>query len=263
MKGYLTNLSTGNYGRFANGVYQVAAVIGIARRNGLTPVFPLWQNKWHRDAFGSNEDIDIYKHLVSPLPEIPDGIQFQDRVIEWGYHDIDLPAGNWNLSGHFQSTRYFEHCLDEVRWQLRMKDEPAQNDYVAVHYRAGDYTCNEGYHPRMTLDYYSPAMALFPSAKFLVFSDDINSARELFGKGVEYSAGRDYLEDFKLLKKCRHFIIANSSFSAIAAVLGEAADKKVVAPRPWFGQSYTSITGEDIYNPEWMVIDWKDAKAAA
>lgn len=258
MNGYCTMLAIGNYGRFANGVYQVAGVFGVARRNGLIPVFPLWQNTLHRDGFGSSEDVDIYKHLVNPLPLIPEGVTFTDRHVEWGYHDVKLSAGNWNLSGHFQSTKYFEHCIDEVRWHLRMKGEPPRNDYVAIHVRLGDY--DNAYHPRLGLEYYRPAMDRFHGAKFLVFSDDIEAAKLMLGNSVEYSEGRDYIEDFKLMKSCRHFIIGNSSYSAMAAVLAHASDKKVIAPRPWFGHAYAGITGEDIYNPEWEVINW--AKAA-
>lgn len=256
MSGYLTNLSIGNYGRFANGVYQVAAAFGIARRNNLTPVFPLWRNTWHRDAFGSTEDIDIYKHLVNPLPPLPDGLTFTDKQVEWGYHDVILPTGNWNLSGHFQSTRYFEHCIDEVRWQLRMRDEPPRNDYCAIHVRLGDY--DNTYHPRLDLRYYEPAMAHFGSStKFLVFSDDVDAAKQMFGDRCDYSEGRDYLADFKLLKSCSSFIIGNSSYSAIAAVLSDAPDKQVVAPRPWFGPAYAEIDGEDIYEAGWKVVDWQ------
>jgi hypothetical protein len=79
----------------------------------------------------------------------------------------------------------------------------------------------------------------------------------MFGSSVEYSEGRDYIQDWKLLKTCRHFIIGNSSYSAMAAVLGEASDKKVVAPRPWFGPKRAGgIDGEDIYGPTWKIIDW-------
>lgn len=256
MKGFVTMLSVGSYGRFANGCYQIAGIIGIARKNGLEPVFPLWQNKWHRDGGFGDVDIDVYKHFVNPLPSIPDGVQWQDRQIEWGYHDVQLGEGNWNLSGHFQSEKYFSHCFDEIKFYFRMKDEPPLNDYVAVHWRAGDYSDGAGYHPRMTMDYYRPAMALFPGAKFLVFSDDIPAARLMFsGIAVDF-AGYDYLNDFKLMKTCRHFIIGNSSYSAMAAVLGEASDKKVICPRPWFGPRYTDIDGEDIYGDNWTVIDW-------
>ncbi len=256
-RGYLTNLSIGNYGRFANGAYQVAAVFGIARRNNLTPVFPLWRNEWHKTAFGSTEDIDIHAHLINPLPAIPDGLRFTDKVVEWGYHDVILPSGNWNLSGHFQSTKFFEHCIDECRWQFRMVDEPRLNDLCAIHWRAGDYTIGEGYHPRLDMRYYAPAMAHFGSSQqFLVFSDDIHTARKMFGDRCKYSSG-DYLADFKLMKQCHSFIIGNSSFSAFAAVLANQDGKQVVAPRPWFGPSYTSIDGEDIYEPGWRVINWQ------
>ena len=257
MSGYVTMKAIGDYGRFANGIYQIAGVIGIARRNGLNPVFPLWQNRWHRDAFGSREDIEIHEHLINPLPPIPEGLTFTDRFVDWGYHDVVLPPGNWNLSGHFQSSKYFEHCNDEVRHRLKMKDEPPQNDYVAIHIRLGDYDNN--YHPRLDMSYYEPAMAEFPNEKFLVFSDSLDEAKNLFGNSVEYSEGRDYIQDFKLMKNCKGFIIGNSSYSAMAAVLGEHPEKRVVAPRPWFGKGYTNITGEDIYEPEWTVINYKKA----
>lgn len=245
-----------------NGGFQIAAVLGIARKNNLTPVFPLWRNSWHRDAFGSSEDIDVYKHFVNRLPTIPEGIRWRDKPVDWGYHDIKLPGGNWNITGHFQSARYFEHCLDEVRFYFRMIDEPESNDYCAVHVRLGDY--DNAYHPRLDMRYYESAMARFPSDQhYLIFSDDLGSARQMFGSSVDYSEGRDYIQDWKLMKNCRHFIIGNSSYSAMAAVLGEAQDKKVIAPRPWFGPKYTNITGEDIYNGDWIVIDYLNNQQAA
>lgn len=245
----------GNYGRFCNQAYQIAGILGIARRNNLEPVFPLWENRDHRDRFGSAEEIKVYEHFVNQLPALPEGITFIERPVAWGYRDMKLPAGNWNLSGHFQSERYFEHCLDEAKWYFRMKDEPPQNDYVAIHVRRGDY--DDHYHPRIPEGYYRAAMAEFPGRKFLVFSDDIQACKEMFGSEVEYSEGRDYLEDFKLLKRCHSFIIANSTYSSMAAVLGDAKDKKVIAPRPWFGSGYTEITGEDIYGSDWTIIDYE------
>lgn len=237
-----------------NAGYQIAGVFGIARRNGLTPVFPLWRNTLHRDAFGSQEDIEVHKHFENQLPSLPD-VKFTSLEIPWGYHEVKLASGNWNITGHFQSTKYFEHCIDEVRWYFKMVDEPQANDYCAVHVRLGDY--DNQYHPRLTMDYYSKALALFPSQqRFLVFSDDLDAAKNMFGSQMDYSDGRDYIQDWKLLKTCRHFIIGNSSYSAMAAVLGESPDKRVVAPRPWFGPAYTVIDGNDIYNSDWTVIDY-------
>lgn len=258
-QGYLTMLQTGKYGRFANALYQIAGVLGIARKNDLEPVFPPFVNHCHRDQFGSSEDVELQKYFVHELPAIPEGIQWQEeRQIQWGYHDVRLPPGNWNIAGHFQSARYFAHCLDTVQHYFRMKDERSQNDYVGLHVRLGDY--DQVWHPRLGMDYYGPAMAQFPGAKFLVFSDDIESASQMFGDTVEYARG-NYIEDFKLLKTCRHFIIGNSSYSAMAAILGEAEDKRVIAPFPWFGPNWhpSQIANRDVYNPEWTVIDYRKA----
>lgn len=258
-------LQIGRYGRAANAFFQVCGILGIAKRNNLEPVFPKLINLCARDQFGCTEDIDLYKHFVHQLPPIPDGIVWQPELPQaWGYRDIRLPPGNWNISGHFQSPRYFDDCRDQVSHYFRMIDEPPMQDMVGIHWRAKDYDqgTNAGYHPRMTLAYYEPAMAQFGSdQKFLVFSDDIPGARELFlplesKHKITYSEDRDYIQDFKRLKTCTHFIIANSSFSAMAAVLGEHPEKRVVAPRPWFGTA-AGITGEDIYDVGWEVVNYQ------
>lgn len=261
-------LSIGNYGRFANMLFQVAGVIGIARKNGLQPVFRPLVNMDHKERFGRNEDIDLEKYFVNPLPRIRAGVVFKDRPVEWGYNDVRLGLGNWNLSGHFQSFKYFAHCFDEVKWYFRMKDEYPQNDFCAIHVRLGDY--DNAYHPRLDLSYYKPAIERFPAAtNFMIFSDDQAKAELLFEDAYEktgrkynfYHSDEDgYINDFKFMKSCRHFIIGNSSYSAMAAILGEAPDKRVIAPSPWFGPKYTNITGKDIYCDDWTVIDYEKQK---
>lgn len=242
-----------------NALFQVAGVLGIAKKNNLEPVFEPLINHDHRDRFGSTEDIDLYKHFVHQLPPIPEGIQWQaEKQIPWGYHDITLPPGNWNLTGHFQSQRYFDHCIEEVRHYFTMKDEPPQNDYVAVHVRLTDY--DDAYHPRLGMEYYGPAMAQFPPGTyFKVFSDDLRAALTMLGDNFLRNNKGDYLDDFREMKRCKSFIIGNSSYSAMAAILGGHPDKKVIAPRPWFGPRYTVITGEDVYGDGWEVINWKEA----
>lgn len=264
MRNLTTCKSVGRYGRFANAAYSIAGCLGIARKNGFD--FALtepWRNHNGRD-FEPDIDIDVFRRFVNPLP-IYTGPDLPQRGVPWGYQDVQL-AESCDLQGHFQSTRYFAHALDEIKWYMRMVDEPPLSDYVAIHYRAGDYGNQPSpqhpdgnpYHPRMKMSYYGPAMAEFHGAQFLVFSDDIPEARTMFGNKVEYSEGRDYLDDFRLLKRCSHFIIANSSYSAFAAVLGDAKDKKVVAPSPWFGGGYSNqLDPKDIYGDDWTVIDYR------
>lgn len=262
----------GTYGRFANQMYQVAGTIGIARRNRFEFAFPEWIN---HDAlnFGQTEDISVQKYFENPLPRY-DGPPLPERGIPWGYHEVRLTQ-SCDLLGHFQSLKYFEHCFEEVEWYLRMKDEPPLQDVCAVHVRLGDYgeqaspqhPQGNPYHPRMNMAYYEPAFAQFPAdQKYLVFSDGIEETKRMFGDSpqFEYSEGRTYFEDFKLMKRCRHFIISNSSFSAMAAVLGEAPDKKVVAPSPWFGGPYsTTLDPKDIYNPDWTIINYVRERSTA
>lgn len=263
MKGYCTMTSIGNYGRFANMLFQVAGVIGVARKNGLQPVFRPLRNLDHKERFGSNEDIDVFKYFKNPLPAMPEGLQWREQPVPWGYSDIRLGPGDWNLTGHFQSFKYFAHCFDEVKYYMRMKDEPGLQDYCAIHVRLGDY--DGGYHPRLDLSYYMPAMNRMPSGiKFILFSDDPKGAYAMLKLAtnatdkfdISISDGKNYIDDFRLMKSCRHFIIGNSSYSAMAAILGEAKDKRVIAPSAdnWFGNKYTNITGADIMMPEWVQI---------
>lgn len=268
MGNLVTFKSCGRYGRLANQMYSIAGCLGIARRNGFD--FALtdhWRNHDGRN-FEPDLDIDVYKRMKNPLL-IYDGPDLPQRGIPWGYHDVRLTE-SCDLLGHFQSERYFEHCMDEVKFYMRMIDEPPLQDVVALHIRLGDYGPQASpqhpdgnpYHPRMNMSYYSRAMAMFPGARFLVFSDGIAECREMFGDSVEYSEGRDYLEDFKLMKRCRHFIIANSSYSAFAAVLGDAPDKQVVAPYPWFGGNYLStLDPKDIYSAGWTVVNYQTGRS--
>lgn len=262
MRNLVTFARLGRYGRLANQMYSIAGTIGIARKNGFDFGFPEWKNHDGLN-FESDIDIDVQKRFVNPLPRY-EGPELPEYGVPWGFHDVHLTHGV-SLLGHFQSQKFFDHCLDEVKWYFKMNDEPPLTDRVAVHVRLGDYgeqaspqhPDGNPYHPRMNMSYYGPAMDLFPGAKFLVFSDDIPECKKLFGDKVDYSEGRDYLEDFKLMKTCRHFIIANSSYSAFAAVLGEASDKRVVAPFPWFGGPYLStLDPKDIYNEGWTIINY-------
>jgi len=252
----LTFNSLGRYGRLANQMYQIAGTIGIARRNGCDFAFPYWKNYDHAERFGSTEDIDVQKYFVNPLP-VYKGPVLPEYNIHWGYQDVRIKQ-SVSLAGHMQSLKYFEHCLDEVKWYFKMKDEYPQNDYCAVHVRLGDY--DNAYHPRLGMEYYKAAMKIMPKGTaYIVFSDDPAAANEMFdiSSGVAHVASGNYLDDFRLMKSCRHFIIGNSSYSAMAATLGEAPDKIIVAPKPWFGKAYTNITGDDIYNPGWQVVNWE------
>ena len=84
----------------------------------------------------------------------------------------------------------------------------------------------------------------------VAFSWDFNSyvlnAKYWFADG-------NYLEDFRLMKTCKDFIIANSSYSLMPAILAEHPDKKIVCPSRWFGE-IAGINGNDCYPENSIVI---------
>jgi hypothetical protein len=112
----------------------------------------------------------------------------------------------------------------------------------------------------MGVDYYRRASAVIKNAvespEFFVFSDDpawCRSTLELDGATfVDWNSGRTSWEDMRLMSKCRHHILANSSFSWWGAWLNPSEDKVVVAPRQWALDPSFDTT--DLVPAEWTRV---------
>jgi hypothetical protein len=251
----LTYGPLGRLGRFANALFEIAATIGIAIRSQQSFGFQTFRNYDAVERFGLNEDIDVYKHFVNQLPEIPEGTEFQTHGYFWGYEDLYFPTGNWSLHGQLQSPRYFENCIETVRHYMLMVDEPNDIDAIAVHIRRGDY--DPQWHVLQGKDYYREAFGHMPPSKVLLFSDDIKQASDIMDNiGIEYEVvDKDGIESFKIMKRCKHFITANSSYSLMASILGNQEGKRIVCPGNWFGPSWQNPIemAKDIY-PDGAII---------
>ena len=140
------------------------------------------------------------------------------------------------LAGFWQREEYFSEIADVIRKEFTFREPPdAQNaetlreiatsgNAVCVHVRRGDYL-----EPQMHaffglcgLDYYRQAMELMRGRvngpRFFLFSDDPAWARGHLHiddrtRLVDHNVGGQDHEDLRLMAACRHFIIANSSFS--------------------------------------------------
>jgi hypothetical protein len=156
------------------------------------------------------------------------------------------------LDGLWQSDRYFQDIeavlRDDLKMQpstnpgsLQLAHEIRNSEAVAVHVRFFDPAATAATQ-NVPTHYYQRAIAEMSSRvrapRWFVFSDDPVAARErlplpprdtTFVMGNSGQGGS--LEDFWLMRECRHFIIANSTFSWWAAWLADAAEKLVLAPR--------------------------------
>ncbi|MES1194972.1 MAG: alpha-1,2-fucosyltransferase, partial [Opitutus sp.] len=252
-------------GGLGNQMFQYAAGLALARKNGVPLQLDLTflQDRTPRPHFTLRQyALDIFPlHAggarITDASARPAGLK---RVGEKHFHydsaTAGLPGGVY-LDGYWQSPRYFEAVEAEIRQGFALSpalDETAavlaakikQAAAVCLHVRRGDMV-NDAHtasvHGSCSLEYYRTACDLlakkFPAAHFFVFSDDPLwcEAQDLTGGRpctIVSRPGATEAVDLFLMRQCRHFITANSSFSWWAAYLGEAPDKTVIVPDPWF-----------------------------
>lgn len=180
--------------------------------------------------------------------------------------------------GCFQTEKYFADIREQVREAYRFRNlrlSEAMKDYdgqiagctaVSVHIRRGDYLdpkysalyagiCDEAYYERAI----GRMKELVPDAKFFFFSNDTAWVKEHYS-GPDYVTveGNDEdtgYADMYLMSRCRHHIIANSSFSWWGAWLNADPHKKVIAPGRWLNrldcdEAYAREECRDIYTEE-------------
>jgi hypothetical protein len=177
--------------------------------------------------------------------------------------------------GYWHSNRYFNDQAQQLRTDFVSADvdlsvygdlpsEIASTESVAVHVRRGDYTTTV--RGRNTFvpcgkPYYKKAVDLIrgrvSNPKFFVFSDEpsavtheqlIDTSHRLVNVQPRPPA---YVE-LRLMMLCKHFVIANSSFSWWAAWLGDNPTKRVVAPRNWFADG--SRDTRDLLPKDWILV---------
>jgi hypothetical protein len=118
----------------------------------------------------------------------------------------------------------------------------------AVHIRRGDYVSSRSAAKKyraIPLEFYRAALAMLPRAdRVLVFSDDASIAASFSQEcGAVNMASHSLTlsDEFVLMAACSSYIIANSTFSWWASVIGGRGDKACVAPEEWFYSRRLSV----------------------
>jgi len=275
----------GSLGRLGNQMFEYAALRGIAANRGFDWVIPPPDHK----GIENYSLHDCFKLSEDRIEGIVDPIQYvQEPHFHFDPNIFNECPDNVSLYGFFQSEKYFKHIADVIREDYTFHDEhllPCQEmmdsvegEPIMLHVRRGDanlvdprgfkwsYTQCSDQHPTQTIEYYEEALKQFDEDQpVIVFSDSpewveeqefFQGDRFMVSKPTTKYADGSYTPyvDLCLMSLCSHAIIANSSMSWWGAWLQKNPNKKVIAPKRWFGPAYADKDTTDLYCPDWIVL---------
>ena len=253
--------------RVGNNLFQVAAGASLAYKHKVdyavcVPNFIL------PDGSDLENYIEQYKknifRKVSFVKEIPKDV---NEYCQSGFHFTPIEYKNKIcLRGYFQSEKYFEKdyirdlfSIDNSTLQYINKKygELFRDEINSLHIRRGDYLKRPQRQPICSLRYYKSAINLLGGNKrYLVLSDDIEWCKKHFkGNNFFFSEKEDPIVDLYLQTMCNNNIISNSSFSWWGAWLNSNSQKKVIAPKQWFGKQMNNWDMSDLIPREWLRLD--------
>ncbi|WP_293739919.1 alpha-1,2-fucosyltransferase [uncultured Parabacteroides sp.] len=220
----------------------------------------------------------LYKQLFALKRRIFNrGLYVED--IEYTYDPYLFNISNAYLMGYFQTEKYFCQNRDQILSDFTLKREMSESgknicdridnfsETCAIHIRRGDYVANKEVnkkHGICSLDYYKNAIRyvekIDENMVYFVFSDDIEWVRNcaLFEGDkfviVDNISSRPDYEDLLLISKCKHQIIANSSFSWWGAWLNVNEDKVVISPKQWLNEPSSNNLINDLIPKDWIQL---------
>lgn len=169
------------------------------------------------------------------------------------------PKDNSYIMGSFQHDEYFNMLRPGLVKEFTLKKKliiPAEletimnrHEVVSIHIRRGDYVndrcvrkvmgiCNEKYYNK-AVEY---IMEHVKNVYLFVFTDDEQWVKDNLDFKTPHIIisghfGLSDVQELVMMSKCRHNIIANSTFSWWGAWLNNNESKIVVAPGKWFRES--------------------------
>lgn len=181
------------------------------------------------------------------------------------------PRGeNIYIDGYWQTEKYFKEFTEEIKeqftpkYELDGKVEEKMKEItsccsVSVHIRRGDYLNISKFNRNLYLldeSYYKNAIEKMKeklnNPVFFFFSDDIDWVKEKFGNKINYKYIRmrtttNDIDELILMSKCKHNIVANSTYSWWGAWLNINKEKIVISPKKKYGN-------RDIIPEKWTKI---------
>jgi len=257
-------------GGLGNMMFVIAATEYLAKTNNTTAFYPnveehlkKVQNDRTRVYPASDVSTQDYKKIFRNFNWTNIGDTKYKIFCTFSYSPVQFRESCLYL-GYFQTEKYFpdrQHILnlfepsDFVLSKIKKYEDILTGETCSIHVRRGDYSLDqESKHHTKNMDWYNKSINLINADRYLVFSDDVDYAKENFiGDKYHFIEDKDYIELF-LMSMCKHNIIASSSFSWWGAWLNKNPEKKVIAPKVWFGKIDPGYPDFDIVPKDWIKL---------
>lgn len=214
----------------------------------------------------------VYKLLSRKKYHIENGPHYESEVSNL--------KNNTYCEGYFQDERYFANISRKIRLIftiksedietneeiLKLNNEIVSSESICIHIRRGDYITNPINYKifgELSKEFYLKAINHIESktkskTKKFLFSNDIEWCKRTFSENQDITivnnklSGLNGITHFWLMSKCKHFVIANSSFSWWAAWLADYPNKIICRPDPWFINK--DFIQADVCPDDWVKI---------
>ncbi|MCF8275948.1 MAG: alpha-1,2-fucosyltransferase [Flavobacteriales bacterium] len=212
----------------------------------------------------SKQEIDVFKGVA--VPSIWQRILYRlnknsrpqriEEDLSKFTPEITGLKGDVYLNGYFTSEEFFKDYAHVIRKEFTLKNEMSEENCgwaekmancnsVCISYRRTNFV-NNPLHEVCFMDYYLDGLRkveqlLGQNITVFIWSDDNEWTRENFRPPYEchYMTHNfpDFHEDLRLMTRCKHHVIPNSTFSWWAAWLGEWENQIVIAPERWLNST--------------------------
>lgn len=161
--------------------------------------------------------------------------------------------------GFWQNEDYFSDYLKMIKSELiyngpisgkqsEIIEKMRSEQSVAMHIRRTDYLSDVGktIYEKIDKAYYLSALEYLRNRvgdiQVYIFSDDIAWCKNEYSDienliFIDDSISTSQHTDMEMMRNCKHFVIANSTFSWWGAWLADYANKIVISPKKWFVDS--------------------------
>ena len=169
---------------------------------------------------------------------------YQKHIIENKTHNkIIIKEGFWTNKLDLEKNEKYIQKIFKFKKKFiqknKLKYKINTKNSISIHVRRTDYKNKNNDFIILDIKYYKKAIEhIFKKINdpiFFIFSDDIKWCEKNlnFINNKYYIKSKKDYEDLYLMSKCKHNIIANSTFSWWAAYLNNNKNKIIITPKVW------------------------------